>query len=88
VQEFRQSGIRILLKQTVIYLLCDFPNDRIVHPPTKNGTISLDANVIFSAVLDDQFLLAEWMKLKMMDSEIVSQKVKEGTSIWLTEGIS
>lgn len=57
-------------------LLCYFLNDRMVHPSTDNGTIRLYNNVVFSAVVDDRLLLAEWMKLGVMCSEMITRNIK------------
>ena len=48
----------------------------MAHIPTKNGTVCLNDNVVFSAVLDDRFLLAKWMELEGRVQRS-SDKVKE-----------
>jgi hypothetical protein len=48
----------------------------MVHPSTDNGTIRLYNNVVFSAVVDDRLLLAEWMKLGVMCSEMITRNIK------------
>jgi hypothetical protein len=51
---FKHSGIRSFstrLRADGTCLFCDFLNNRMVHPSTKNGTICLYDYVVFSAIL-------------------------------------
>lgn len=69
-------------------LFGDFHNNKMIHFSTKNGTICLYDYVVFSAIFDDRFLLAEWMKLEVISDRWLKEREEVSTSIWLTEGIS
>ena len=43
------------------YLLSDLGDDNIVHFPSQDGAICLNNYCVLTTILDDCFLLTEWM---------------------------